>query len=144
MSFIPITILLSERFMAICDNDNTIYVYSYEIVDSTVIKMQLLNRKSYESNFLFTVRGNTFYILHFQNINGKSKLCIEKFASTAESPSFEFFCDASEAMNLELDTYCKNFIAPFDVSLLFKKKYDNTQPYVERKRARIEIQDKIK
>lgn len=135
MSFIPITILLSERFMAISNNDNTVYVYSYKIEDSTVIKMQLLNRKNYESNFLFTVRGNTFYILHFQNINEKSKLCIDKFASTAESPSFEFLCDVNHLMNLELDTY--KIIKPFDVSLLFKKKYDNTQPYIERKKARI-------
>lgn len=137
MPFIPITILLSERFMAISNNDNTIYVYSYEIVDSTVIKMQLLNRKSYEINSLFTVRGNTFYILHLQNINEKNKLCIDKFASTAASPSFEFLCDISEAMNLELETSYK-MSKPFDVSLLFKKKYDNMQPYIERKKARTE------
>lgn len=135
MPYVPITIQLSERFMAIASEDHSLYVYSYEFVDSK-IKINLLGEKSYGSDFHLTIRGNTFFVLHVKIEDLVKQLYVDKFASTAESPHFEFLCDVPTALEVPLYPSFK-ITKPYEVALMFKKRHDNSKEYLERKKARI-------
>jgi tRNA (guanine-N(7)-)-methyltransferase subunit TRM82 len=139
LSFIPVTIVVSNELMAISSEDNTIFIYSYSVVDSKSVKLNLLDQKKYSSEIEFVARDGAIYIKNIHEVDGKQKLLIEEFSDK----SFKLFCDVAEALETELDSSFKLF-KPFDVSLLFKKRYDNVKQYIDRKKARIECKESKK
>lgn len=142
LEFVPIIIVLSKTeaaagFIAVTSDDNSIYIYSYSIVDSNAMKIRLIKQKKYPGDFDVTVKDSTFFLKYQEEIDSKQKLRIDKFDAGSESPSFELLCDVTDAMNISLDPSFKIFKS-FDVSILFKKRFDNAKQYVDRKKARIE------
>lgn len=138
LAYVPVRIVLSESqpsegFIAVSSDDNTLYVYSYSVVDSTAVKTCLLGQKTYADDFEFVARRNIFFI---KTIDSQRKLLIDKF----EDSSFQLLYDVTDVLNLNLEPSFKIF-KPFDVLLLFKKKYDNMKLYNDRKRARIDNEE---
>lgn len=140
MEFVPVTVILTEKFMAILSDDNTIYVYSYEAVVPETIQIHLLGQKTFASDVEFTGKGENFFVKHIQDANGKTKLKIDKIVASNGSVKFAELCDVTDALKFQFDQKFK-FFKSFDVSLLFKKRYDNVKQYIDRKRARIENQE---
>lgn len=144
LDFVPITIAVSEKeqgegLMAISSDDNTLYIYNYHTIDLKAIKINLLAQKLYPGDFEI-VAHDTFYMKYLHEIDDKTKLKLDKF-SVADK-SFDLHCDIAAKLDIEAES-CKTF-KPFDVSLLFKKRYDNVKPYIDKKRARIESQQSKK
>jgi tRNA (guanine-N(7)-)-methyltransferase subunit TRM82 len=136
-SFAPVTLCLIEGFLAISSVDNSLYIYKYEIVSNEITKLTLLGEKKFASEFEFVGKQGNFFIKFVSEADQKKKLIIEKATVTAESVKFE---DISEKYNLKVDE-CFKLFNSFDVSLLFKKKFDNVKQYIDRKKARIENQE---
>lgn len=148
LSFVPITIRAlsglqsGEGFIAISSNKDTIYIYSYQIVNNTAVKIHLLDQKSYSEDYEFTARGNAIFIKSLKDVGGKKKLLIDQVTLAETSAKFKLLCDVTDTLCIEIDPDFK-FYKHFDVSLLFKKRYDNDghiAQYEDRKRARIESQ----
>jgi len=141
LSFVPITIALSEDnlkgLLAVSSDENKLYVYRYCICDSTV-NMDLEYEKTYGSSFQFTIKGNLVYIKY---IDGEKKLKVDKVAFD-DSPKMTEL-DLSDDASVDIRSF-PDIFQSFDVSLLFKKRYDNVKQYIDRKRARIENQNKSK
>lgn len=137
LEFVPITVVLSGGLMAILSDDNTLYVYSYEVVDSTAVKIHLLGQKTYVGEFEFIGRDSAFFIKYVQETDGTKKLQLDRATVTEDSASFELLCDITDVLDLKLEPSF-NIFKTFDVTLLFKKKFDNVKQYIDRKKARIE------
>lgn len=137
LDFVPITVVLSGDLMAILSDSNTLYIYSYEVVDSTAVKIHILGHKTYVGDFTFIGRDNTFFIKHLQDVDGVKKLQLDKATVTEGSASFDLICDVTDVLDIKLEPSFSIF-KTFDVSLLFKKKFDNVKQYIDRKKARIE------
>jgi hypothetical protein len=141
MTFVPVTIALSEGLMGISSDDNTVHIYNYEIVSAEIVKIHLLGQKTYSSDIEFTAKGENFFIKHTQDVDSQKKLQIDKVSISKDSATFEQLCDVTDTLGLQLETSFA-FFKSFDVSLLFKKRYDNVKQYIDRKKARIENQAK--
>jgi tRNA (guanine-N(7)-)-methyltransferase subunit TRM82 len=132
--FVPVSLCLTEGFLAIGSDDNTIFMYKYETISSEITKLHLLGEKKFPSAVEFIGRQGTFFIKLLSEVDGKKKLQLEKATITNDSVTFE------NLSSLEVDPSFKLFQS-FDVSLLFKKKFDNVKQYIDRKKARIENQE---
>ena len=141
LSYVPVTLCLSGNFLAIASDDETIYIYKYETVSPEITKIHLLGEKKFSSEIEITGKGENFFITFSSEIDGKKKITIEKATVSSDSVSFKEICDVAAFFNHQLDLTQKPFKS-FDVSLLFKKKFDNVKQYIDRKKARIETQAK--
>lgn len=142
--FVPITAKVVEvsaesGLLAIISDTNTVFIYRYSIIEHSALKINLVGEKSYNSDISLTTSGSSFYIEYLHGEDNKT-LQIDKVTVTSNVASFELFCDISKQLNLQLDSNFKIFKS-FDVSLLFKKKYDNVKQYHDRKKIRLENQD---
>jgi tRNA (guanine-N(7)-)-methyltransferase subunit TRM82 len=142
LHFVPVSVVLStitdsKGVMGISSDDNSFYIYSYQIVSSDAVKIHLMGQKSYSGDFDFAIQDRTIFIKHIQEADGKRKLLLDKATTSANAATFESFADVTEVLDVALDPDFKIF-KPFDVSLLFKKKFDNVKQYIDRKKARIE------
>ena len=140
LDFVPITALWSDKFMAISSIDNTIFIYSYEIISDAAVKLHLLGQKTYQGPVDFVAMNKFFFISHVEEIDGKLKVKIDRAGATEDAATFEHFADVNEAFEFQTEPPFKLFKS-FDVSLLFKKRFDNVKQYIDRKKARIETQE---
>lgn len=142
LSYVPVTIAVmdspeSDRLFAVCSSESTIYIYSYEVVDSGEVTTQLLGQKDYSTEVEFRSIEKSFFVLYAQEIDGKPKLLLDKINATGGKVVFEKYCDITKVLDIQLESSF-TILKPFDVSLLFKKSFDNISTYQDRKRARIE------
>lgn len=141
VEFIPNTILVSkasekgEGLLAISSDDNAIYIYRYQFVDTLAIS--LLGQKSFSVEFDFALQNKTFFIKHLHEVDGEKRLLLDKISNTDFAVKFELFYDLTNVLGTKLDPSYK-IIKPFDTSLLFKKIFNNVEAYLTRKRARLE------
>lgn len=139
LDYVPIRIVTSNELVVTTSDRNTLYIYNYERITPESYKINLIGQKKYEKEFEFTVRGNSFFVMHLNDTDGAKKLLIDKVTVTNDSASFTLFSDVTTDLSLQLESSFSIF-KPFDVSLLFKKKFDNIKQYIDRKKARIENQ----
>lgn len=141
LEYVPVTIQLladqkaSEGYMAVSSDENTLRIYKYSIVGSDGVKINEIGQKSYKTDFEFTGRNKTFFVKHVQDVDGQRKLFIDKVSIKDDVASFE---QCQEVPNMIDPTF--KIILPFDVSLLFKKKFDNVKQFIDRKKLRMETQ----
>ncbi|CRL05997.1 CLUMA_CG019017, isoform A [Clunio marinus] len=134
--FVPITIYSSsirEGFglIAMSSDDNKIYIYEYKFESSEYINLSCIGENLYPNEFDFNIHDNKVFVKYLKN----EHLQIDIF--DMDNKLFQPFCNVSETFKDDVEG---KIFKPFDVSLLFKKKYDNVKPFINRKRARIESQ----
>lgn len=138
LEFVPVTIQLladsnaSEGFMAVSSDDNSLRIYKYTLFGSEAVKITEIGQKTYTTAFEFTGRDETFFVKHVQDVDGQRKLLIDKVSIKDNVASFE---QCQDVPNID-PTF--KLILPFDVSLLFKKKFDNVKQFIDRKKLRME------
>lgn len=144
LSFVPITIVLLEELKMIGfeSDDNSVYIFKYNIEDEGKVKLNLLGEKNYSNPVAVKAQGNQFLILHTLNSDEKVKLLLDNVVVTEKTATFEALQDVSKSLRLNLEASFK-ILKLFDIPTLFKNNaYDNVKQYIDRKRARIENQKK--
>lgn len=134
LDFIPITAMVGEKFLSIVDFENTVHVFSYEIDANQKVTIKELSSKKYSGNINTCNNADTFYVEYLES----QTLMIDKITINDEQATFDPFRDTAKTFNHSVHESFSIF-KPFDVSLLFKKRFDNScKPYVDRKKTRIE------
>lgn len=141
LDYVPVIAVISEDFnlMAITGDDNTAYLYSYKVVSPDITKLQLLGQKTFANDYDLGFAGGNFYFKYAEDHDGKKRIIVEKATIDDGAVAFEVFADINKAFALTLDTDFKLY-KPFDVSLLYKKRFDGCKQYIDRKKERIENQ----
>lgn len=141
LEFVPVTIQLladqsaSEGFMAVSSDDNSLRIYKFSLIGSEGVKINEIGEKSYKTDFEFTVRDKTFFVKYVQDVDGQRKLLIDRVS--IKDDDLVTFEQCHDVPNIDQSF---KIILPFDVSLLFKKKFDNVKQFIDRKKLRIETQ----
>lgn len=141
LEFVPVTIQLladqsaSEGLMAVSSDDNSLRIYKFNLIGSEGVKINEIGEKSYKTDFEFTGRDKTFFVKHVQDVDGQRKLLIDRVS--IKDDDFATFEQCHDVPNIDPSF---KIILPFDVSLLFKKKFDNVKQFIDRKKLRMETQ----
>lgn len=139
LDYVPIKVVSSEGLLAISSDNNTLYIYRCDCISPESVKIHLIGQKEFEKEHEFTGHGNCFFVKHIQDVDAIKRLLVDKVTITDGCASFELLSDVTNDLDLKLDSSFTLF-KTFDVSLLFKKKFDNVKQYIDRKKARIENQ----
>lgn len=137
LDFVPIKVVSIEGYLAISSENNTLHIFSYEFTSQESLKIHSMGKKTFEAETEFTAHRNTFYVKHIQQVDDDTKLLIEKAIIADGCAIFELHSDVTADLKLKLDKTFAIF-KTFEISLLFKKKFDNVKQYIDRKKARIE------
>ena len=143
LDYVPIKVASSEGLLAITSDDSTLYIYNYDLISPENVKIHLIGQKTYNAEHEFTARGNKIFVKYIQDDEDVKKLLVDKVTVTGGSVSFDLLSDVFNDLDLKLKPSFTIF-KTFDVSLLFKKKFDNVKQYIDRKKARIENQESKK
>lgn len=124
---------LGENFLTIMSEDSTVHLFRYKINDKDFVEIEDLGKKSYSGNINVCQKSDIFYVEYLD----AKQLLIDQIKVEGNSAKFEIYRNATEIFNHAVhDSFA--IFKYFEVSLLFKKKYDNIKPYIDRKKARIE------
>lgn len=134
LEFIPITIMVGDKFMAVVDYESSVHIFRYDIDENQKITLNELGLKKYSGNINTCNDADTFYVEYLDS----QKLLVDKISVLDDAVTFEVFRNTEATFNHSVHESFSIF-KPFDVSLLFKKKFDNSvKPYIDRKKVRIE------
>lgn len=135
LDFIPITVMIGAKFLAVVDFENIVHIFKYGIdKESKIQTIKELGLKQYTGNINTCSSSDTFYVEYLES----QTLLIDRITVEDDSVTFDAFRNSAKLFNHSVHESFSIF-KPFDVSLLFKKKFDNSaKPYVDRKKVRIE------
>lgn len=136
LEFVPITVLVGTKFLAIVDIESSVHVFKYEIDASQTVKIEELGCKKYNGNINTANDADTFYVEYLES----QTLLIDRISIEDSSVTFDAFRDATKSFNHSVHESFSIF-KPFDVTLLFKKRFDNPvtyTSYADKKKSRIE------
>jgi len=135
LPYVPISIAAVEGFLAIQSSEHLLHIYEFSLLDASKLKVTPLQKKQYASNIEVTSDDKSvFYVEH---IDEEKQLLLDKVTCEHKLANFELLCNVKEScVGAELGNF--EIYGSYDVSLLFKKKFDNVKQYHDRKKARIE------
>lgn len=127
--------MAGSDLLLVVDYESTVHVFKYDIDQNQKITLNELGLKKYSGNINTCNDSDTFYVEYLES----QKLLIDKISASNESVTFEVFRNTEVTFNNSVQHESFSIFKPFDISLLFKKKFDNSvKPYIDRKKMRIE------
>lgn len=124
--------------LCILTSDHAVKIYSYQLIDESALKLDLLGEKKYESDVEIAASKENFFI----GLICDNKLFIEQVKIHDHTASFESLHSSDILNMLGISSTEPKTFKSFDVSILFKNtgRFDNVKEYIDRKKARIESQ----
>jgi tRNA (guanine-N(7)-)-methyltransferase subunit TRM82 len=128
-------------YLCVLTSEFNVEIYEYEIMDSEALKFSKIGEKKYADD-VDLIAGDNFYIKYANGENSARDIFIDRIDISDQKALFStVFSNVLKILNLHENLSAKIFKS-FDLSLLYKKKFDNVKQYIDRKKARIEERKK--
>lgn len=117
-----------SNFLVIKSEKNSVYIYKYNFNEDNELELNLLTSKNYSGYTEVVSKHGEFLIA---TANEKSQILLDKVLPSKENLKFESIFNVNEVTKMEILT------RDLDISFLFKKKFENQDEYLERKRLKV-------